>query len=223
MSSEPAKGTGFRAVIEDDFDVMAAVGGVRGTAESTIPTLLFLILYTVTGQLNVALIIAVASSLVAIALRAFQRIPVSPALGGLFAIALSAFVAYRSGEASNFFVWGLMTNLVYGAVLLVSLLVRFPAVGVLIGFLRGDAIGWRKDPAQALTRRRYTQVTWLWLALFVARLAVQTPLYLSNATEAIGIARLFMGIPLFALVGWFSWLMVKDLPAVPAAAESNDV
>ncbi|QOQ38908.1 DUF3159 domain-containing protein [Trueperella pecoris] len=209
---EAAPDLGLRAVIQEDFDVMATVGGVRGITEATIPTVLFLALFTIVGELNLALLVAVASSLVFIGIRAVQRIAVTPALGGLFAIALSAFVAWRSGHASNFFVWGLITNVAYLAGILVSLAVRWPALGLLIGFLRGDATGWRSEPSQAVTRRRYALITWMWAGLFAARLAVQAPLYLANATEALGISRLVMGVPFFALIGWFTWLMVRDLP-----------
>ena len=214
--------TGMRALVEDDFDVMAAVGGPRGIVEATIPTILFLVLYTLTHGLNLAVGVSVVSSLAFIVIRALQRIPVTPAFGGLFAIALSAFVTWRSGEASNFFVWGLLTNAGYGAALLISILVRWPALGLLIGFLRGDATGWRHDPDQQVPRRRYLLITWMWLGLFLARLAVQGPLYLAHATEALGIARLFMGVPLFALTCWFTWLLVKGLPEVPVAAAGEE-
>lgn len=220
--TESTNTTGMRALVEDDFDVVAAVGGVRGVVEATIPTVLFLVLYTVMHNLNLAVGISLASSLAFILIRAIQRIPVTPTLGGLFAIALSAFVTWRSGEASNFFVWGLLTNAGYAAALLISILVRWPALGLLIGFFRGDATGWRTDPTQRVTRRRYVLITWMWLGLFLVRLAVQGPLYLAHATEALGIARLFMGVPFFALVGWFTWLLVKDLPDVPAVMDETD-
>ncbi|VEI12507.1 DUF3159 domain-containing protein [Trueperella bialowiezensis] len=212
---------GLRAIIEEDFNLMDAVGGPRGVVESVVPTLVFLVLYTITNELNMPLAISVGSSLVLIAIRAIQRIPVLPALGGLFAIALSAFIAWRSGQAANFFVWGLVTNAAYLAGLLISLALRWPALGLLIGFLRGDATGWRRgtSPEAIITRRRYTQITWMWVALFAARLTAQLPLYLANATEALGVARLFMGVPLFALIAWFTWMMVRSLPPADFAAD----
>ncbi len=220
MSPEPAQAAGIRAVIQDDFDIMDAVGGVRGIIESVVPTVLFLVLYTLTGELNKPLAVSVAATAVFILVRALQRTAITPALGGLFAIALSAFIAWRSGEASDFFVWGLITNLLYLTALLISLAVRWPALGLLIGFLRGDATSWRldrTDPDKAITRRRYTQMTWMWVGLFAARLLVQAPLYFANATEALGIARLFMGVPFFALIVWFTWMMVRGLPEIDEA------
>lgn len=216
IPAEAVASSGLRAVIQDDFDIMEAVGGVRGIIEAVVPTVVFLVLYTVTGELNLPLVVSVGSTAVFILIRAIQRIPITPALGGLFAIALSAFIAWRSGEASDFFVWGLITNAAYLFGLVISLAVRWPALGLLIGALRGDATSWRSstDPAKVITRRRYTYITWMWVGLFAARLLVQAPLYFADATEALGVARLFMGVPFFALIVWFTWMMVRGLPDV---------
>ena len=57
--------------------------------------------------------------------------------------------------------------------------------------------------------RRYTAATWLWIGLFAARLAVQVPLYLDGDVGWLGTARLVMGIPLWALVLWLTWILVR--------------
>ena len=53
--------------------------------------------------------------------------------------------------------------------------------------------------------------------MFALRLAVEVPLYLTGAAGvgALGVARLVLGLPLFALTAWFVWLLVRD-PARPA-------
>lgn len=214
-----AKSGSLGAIIAQDFDVMKAVGGVRGIVEAIVPTLLFLVVFMTSRNLMLAIGVAVGGSLFLIGVRALQRIDVTPALGGMFAVLISAFMAWRSGEASDFFVWGLVVNVVYLIAMVVSIIVRWPIVGVLIGLLRGDATSWRKDRAQAVTARRYTLVTWLWAALFGLRALVQIPLYFADATEALGVARLVMGIPLFALVAWFSWMLVRGLPPVDSQSE----
>ena len=66
-------------------------------------------------------------------------------------------------------------------------------------------------------RRAFERATWLWAGLFAVRLAVQLPLYLAGAVVALGVARTAMGLPLFALGLWLTWLMVRRPPA-PAAA-----
>ena len=57
--------------------------------------------------------------------------------------------------------------------------------------------------------RRYTAATWLWIGLFAVRLAVQVPLYLDGDVGWLGTARLVMGIPLWALVLWLTWILVR--------------
>jgi hypothetical protein len=71
----------------------------------------------------------------------------------------------------------------------------------------------------------YARASWLWVGLFLLRLAVQLPLYLAGAVVALGTARVAMGIPLFALGIWLSWLVIRRehaaaaaRPAPPAAA-----
>lgn len=63
--------------------------------------------------------------------------------------------------------------------------------------------------------KRYTIATWLWIAMFLARLGVQAPLYFAgdDAVGALGTARLVMGVPLFALVLWLTWRLIHRTPA----------
>ena len=65
---------------------------------------------------------------------------------------------------------------------------------------------WRKDPARV---RAYSRASWVWVALFSLRLAVQLPLYLTGAVVALGVTRVAMGVPLFAVGIWLSWLILR--------------
>src|SRR5699024_12062110 len=58
-----------------------------------------------------------------------------------------------------------------------SLLVGWPLMGFIAGTLQGDVTGWRKDRH---IRRTATVATLIWCAMFVARLAVQMPLYFAE-------------------------------------------
>ena len=48
-------------------------------------------------------------------------------------------------------------------------------------------------------------------AMFALRLVVEVPLYLAGdrAVAALGVARIVLGLPLFALTLWLVWLMVR--------------
>jgi hypothetical protein len=85
---------------------------------------------------------------------------------------------------------------------------------VIVGQLDGEGNGWRADPARV---RAFARATWLWAGLFLARLAVQLPLYLASAVVALGIARTAMGVPLFAVGLWLTWRLVRrQAPSGPA-------
>jgi hypothetical protein len=128
------------------------------------------------------------------------------AIAGLIGVLASAALALWTGNARDNYVLGFFTNAGYALALLVSLLVRWPALGLIVGFLMGDGLAWRDD------RRKYRAaqfLTLVWIGLFVARLVVQVPLYLVDNVEALGATRLLMGVPLYALVLVFTWLVVR--------------
>lgn len=218
---------GLNAVVADSFDVLQAMGGVRGLAETVVPALLFVVVFLASGHLTASLAAPVGVSILAIVARLVQRLDVIPALSGLAGVAISVFWAYRSGEASSYFALGLVINAVYLLGLLVSVAVRWPLMGLIIGFLRGDATGWRngphaKDPVESLTRKRYWAITWLWIALFALRIAIQGPLFAAKAVAPLGVARIVMGPFLFAFVAWLSWMMVRGLPPVRTEEEEPE-
>jgi hypothetical protein len=145
-------------------------------------------------------------------------------------VLVCAFFAGRSGDARDFYVPGFLTNVGYGAVYLLSTIPfrrltlpgtsvqvgpgPFPLLGVLLGPLTGEGMSWRRDPRRL---RAYQRVTWLWAGLFAARLAVQLPLYYADAVGALGVARLVMGVPLFATVAWVTWMVLRSVPVATAA------
>lgn len=203
---------GLRVLAGDDFSFADAVGGVRGAVESTLPGLVFVVVFLLQRSLVPAL---VASSVLAIGLvivRLVQRTPVTQAFSGLIGVAIGVVWAWRTGEASDYFAWGLGVNVVWCAGALVSILARWPAVGVIVSLLRSEDMSWRTDPEGGHLRRRYTWATWIWVVLFGARLAVQVPLYLQGTDTVgwLGTAKLAMGVPLFAIGLWLTWLLVAS-------------
>jgi hypothetical protein len=48
--------------------------------------------------------------------------------------------------------------------------------------------------------------------MFLLRLAVQLPLYAAGMVGALGAARLAMGLPLFGLTAYLSWLVLRQVP-----------
>jgi hypothetical protein len=191
-----------------------AVGGPLGVAESALPAAAFVLTYTVSGQdTRAAVVAAVALGVLFAAARVMRGQTLQFALAGLAGLALSAYVVSRTGKAEDFFLPGLLANAGYALAYLISILVRRPLLGFIIAALRGGDMSWRKDP-QAV--RSYSRASWIWVALFSLRLAVQLPLYLAGALTALGVARIAMGIPLFAVGIWLSWLILR--PREPTGA-----
>src|SRR5690606_38486540 len=127
-------------------------------------------------------------------------------VGGLLGIGSGVAGAWRSGAARNVFAWGLLTNAAFAIGVTISILLGWPIVGVVVATLLGRSHDWRQDPEQ---RSRYALASWLWVGAFVARLAVQVPLYLNAEAGWLGAARLVMGLPLWALVLWVTWVLVN--------------
>jgi len=184
-----------------------AVGGPLGIAESVLPTVAFVATYTISGQdTEAALIAAIVLGVLFTIARVARGKTVQFALAGLGGLALSAYVVSRTGNASDFFLPGLLANAAYASAYLISIAVRWPLLGVIVATLRGGDMSWRKDPRQV---RDFSRASWVWVALFSLRLAVQLPLYLADAVTALGVARIAMGIPLFAVGIWLSWLILR--------------
>src|SRR5699024_5367800 len=107
------------------------------------------------------------------------------------------FIAWRTGDAKGYFLYGILTQAVYAAVFAVSAIVRWPLVGVIWGFLEGKGTAWRRIAA---ARHWYTVATSLWAALFTIRAVLQYLLHRTAEATGPGAARTGMGWPL-ALIG----------------------
>lgn len=212
-----ARRSGFGRVAPGErptaHDLWGAVGGVRGLIESLLPGFLFLVVYTITSDVVPSVLIPVGIAVLFVLVRAVTRSPILPAAIGLVGIALSAGLALWSGRAEENFLLGFVINGVWLLALLISLAVRRPLIGVITALLTGDH-EWRADSAK---RTVLTVTTWLWVALFTLRLAVQVPLYIAEQAAALAATKLLMGLPLYAAVLWVTWLMIRAVYARRAA------
>ncbi len=197
----------------DDFSVIDAIGGPRGVVESMLPGVVFVALFVATSNLNLTIGVSAALAVVQVIVRLIQRQSVMGALSGLLAVGICLIWAWRTHQARDYYMFGFITNAVYAVLLAVSLLARVPALGAIIEFIRQLPTehfkawldGWMGDKE---LKKAYTIITWLWLGLFLLRLAVQVPLYVTNHVGLLGVSRLLMGIPFWALAIWVSYLVV---------------
>ncbi|MBU6243797.1 MAG: DUF3159 domain-containing protein [Actinomycetales bacterium] len=200
-----------------------AIGGWRGIIDSGVPTVVFVMAYLVTSQnLRSSIIAAVAAGLIIVAWRLLRREPLQQVLAGFAGVAISAFVASRTNRAEDYFLPGFLQNLGYGSAFLISILVRWPLLGIVLGYLTGDGTRWRQDVG---LRRTYAAASWIWVGLFFGRLAVQVPLYFAGAVGALGVMKVIMGVPLYIAAAYFTYQMLKPVwdakRGAPAATEGQ--
>jgi hypothetical protein len=201
-----------------------ALGGKRGMLEAAVPTLVFTMTFLPTRQLQLALVLSVATALVLLAVRLVQRTTVQFVMNSLVGIGVGAFFAWRSarggGDADDqalaYFVPGLIYNAAYAAGMLLSIAVRWPVVGFMVGSVAGDPTEWHRDPQVV---RLCRNLTWMLALPCVVRVAVQLPIYLAGRAAddpgpmiaALGVSKLAMGWPLqVAALSGMAWLLGRN-------------
>jgi hypothetical protein len=198
--------------------LLKAVGGIRGLIESILPGLAFLVLYAATKSVALSVLVPVALAVLFVVVRLVTRTPITQAFAGIAGIAISAVLALISGRAEANFIPGIIINIASLSVLLLSILVRWPLIGVIVGFLTNETTRWREQKAK---RRVLYLTTWLWAGLFALRLAVEVPLYLAKEAEWLAGEKLLLGIPLYAAMLWVTWLLVRAVYASSVRPSSD--
>jgi hypothetical protein len=197
---------------EDREKVLAAFGGKKGLIDSGIPSVIFLVVLNVTDRLNTALFASIAISAILTIIRLARRDTIQHALSGFIGVLICAWFANRTGNASDVYLPKLLTNLGYGTVYLIANLVGWPIMGLVLGPILGENLLWRNHPER---KRAYIMASWLWVAMFFTRIAVQYPIYRSGNVNLLGTVNLAMGYPLFIATAYGSWMILKNAPKIP--------
>lgn len=194
---------------EDREKVLAAFGGKKGLIDSGIPSVIFLIVFNFSKELQTALIASIAVSALLTIIRFAMKDTIQHAMSGFIGVLICAWFANRTGNASDLYIPKLLTNLGYGTVYLLANLAGWPILGLLLGPILGENLMWRNHPER---KRAYTLASWLWVAMFFTRIAVQYPIYKSGNVNLLGTVNLAMGYPLFIATAYGSWLILKNAP-----------
>lgn len=196
--------------------LLTALGGVRGLLESVLPGFAFLVVFAFTREIMVSVAWPLVISLGFFAARVIQHSSPMTALAGVIGVGVSAIAAIMTGNPNDNFLPGIIVNAVFLVAIAVSLLLRWPLVGFVLGALTSRLTEWHED---AHERRAAFAATLIWGALFAARLLVELPLYFAGLTEALALAKLLMGVPLYAAALWLTWLLLRRPKASPAVSE----
>jgi hypothetical protein len=196
---------------QDKETVIKALGGKKGLIDSGLPAVVFLVTFNVRNDLREAIVAALGLSIVLAIFRLAKKDTIQHSISGILGVLICAYFANRSGNASDFYIPKLLTNLAYGSTYLIANLVGWPILGIVLGPLLGENFEWRKNPER---KKVYTRASWIWVAMFFSRIAVQYPIYRSGNVNLLGTVNLAMGYPLFFATAYGSWLVIKTAPPV---------
>lgn len=126
-----------------------------------------------------------------------------PVVGGLVGVGVSGWLVWQSGSAVDAFLFDVWYPLVASIVLVASVLLGRPLVGVVWGLARDRAGRWRADRT---VRCAFTLATVVLATVGGARFAVQHELFDQGRVVWLTVAKVGMGLPLtavaFLVVGW---------------------
>lgn len=201
-----------------------ALGGWYGSLETALPTVAFVTTWLLTDAVRPAVAAAAGLLVVLTVIRGFVGGSWRFLGSAIFATAVAAFFALRSGEAQDAFLPGILVSGLYGVGALASILLRWPLVGFIVAV--GDPrfaerpTAWRRDPGLVAVCAR---LTWVLVALFALRVAVMLPLYLAGEVAWLGITKIALSWPAYLLavvvMGWM--LATGRTPAQPQDDESG--
>jgi hypothetical protein len=213
----------------------ASLGGRRGMLEAGLPGLAFTAAWLIVKDIRVALIAGAAIAAVALVLRLVQRTTIQYVANAVVGIAIGWLVVHiargmggsQEDQALAFFVPGVIITGVYTVVLVFSCLVRWPAIGFMVGSVAGDPLEWHGN-RQIVSL--CTRLTWLFLAPGAILAIVEGVVIVlgyggamskDGAVLVLGIIRLGVGWPL-RLIAWggMVWLLARN--ATPLDAEASE-
>jgi hypothetical protein len=201
-----------------------ALGGRRGMLEAAAPTITFTFTYVFTKELRLAIGLSVSIVLLALVARIVQRSTVQYVFNALVGIGVGCFFVWLGGrnggdqsqQALAYFLPGLIYNGAYAIAMVLSIVVRWPVVGLLVGAVSEEPTAWRQDPQIVKLCGR---LTWVLVVPCVLRVAVQLPIYLGGRAAddadgyvaALGVARVAMGWPLqLSALAVMVWLLARN-------------
>lgn len=194
-------------------DTLASLlGGSRGAVDATLPVVGYVagwLLFDRSVPAGALTALVVAS--VVAGWRLSRGVKPRAVLVGVLAVVASALVALYTGRAEDFFLIQIFSNAASAVAWALSILLRWPLLGVVVGAALGQKAAWRRDPALL---RAYGRASWVWVGQYLVRLAVFVPLWAAGWVTALGAARAALTWPLIAAclaVSW--WVLRRSLPA----------
>lgn len=174
------------------------LGGRRAALDATVPVVAFAAAYYATGRSvgwGAGAAVAVAAALAT--WRWARGTRPRAVLLGILGVCAAAAVALYTGRGEDFFLLQIVSNTASAVAWALSIVLRWPLLGVVVGTLLGQRTRWRHDPALL---RAYGRASWVWVLQYVIRLAVFLPLWAAAEVGWLATARIVLSWPLVATV-----------------------
>jgi hypothetical protein len=176
----------------------SALGGARGSFETALPTVAFVVAWTLRHDVKIAVAASAVIVVIMLMVRLASRQTPRYVLSAVFATAVAAFFALRSGRAEAAFLPGILTSAAWGVGSLLSVVVRWPIVGFIVAAgdprMAEDPTAWRRDRGLVRVCQRLTMVL---VVLYAVRVVLMFPLYLSGQVALLGVAKIALGWPAY--------------------------
>ncbi|MER7760245.1 DUF3159 domain-containing protein [Streptomyces sp. NPDC097619] len=195
-----------------------AFGGIRGTVETMLPGLLFVMIYTFNKDVKMSAIAAGVVAVLLVIVRLLRKDTVKHAFSGVFGVAVGVAFALFTGSAKGFYLPGMIYGACLGAAFTISALVGFPLLGVVLGPVFRENLSWRtRNPGR---KAAYTKASLAWGLIFLAKYAILFPLYFWGDETQLGWVLVALKLPPMLLAVYFTWVfLAKAPPPIDVIAE----
>jgi hypothetical protein len=208
--AEPAEVSSPPEVAEKapEKSVMQQLGGWAGMLmDIGLPWIAFTLVYAFSDHdLKLALIVAISAAAVVGVFRLIRRQQLGNVIGGFLGVLISAWTAHRTGQAQDVYLPGILLNAGFGVGYLITIVTRYPLFGLVYGAITQTGFAWRRDE---MLFKALNRVTMVFLGQVAVRLAIMLPLYLAHSVNALGIAKIALGLPFYAVTLWVSYAVLR--------------
>ncbi|MCZ4119284.1 DUF3159 domain-containing protein [Streptomyces sp. H39-S7] len=187
-----------------------AFGGIRGMVETTVPGLVFVLIYTINRDIHIAAIAALSLSVLLGIARLVRKDTLKHAFSGVFGVAFGAVFAMMSGDAKNFYLPGMLYTLGLAVAYIATAIAGVPLLGLILGPVFKENLSWRKRNPGRL--RAYTKASWAWGLILLAKSAILFPLYWWGDATQLGWVKVALGIPPMLLSVYLTWIFLSKAP-----------
>jgi hypothetical protein len=189
-----------------------AFGGVRGLVETTVPGLVFIMMYTLDKDIHTAALTALGLSAVLGIFRLVRKDTVKHAFSGVFGVAFGVVFATMTGDAKAFYLPGMLYTLGLALAYIITAAAGVPLLGLVLGPVFKENLSWRKrNPGR---KKAYTKASYAWGFILLGKCAILFPMYLSGADATrFGWVTVALKIPPFLLAVYLTWIFLAKAPA----------